>query len=105
MATYLIANEIDITRQEGDTADIVFTVPVSMSLSGATVIFQVLDNKGNVLIEKTPTPAGQNITVLLEPTDTKGHYGNKRWELEITKTGNIYTIGKGDFIIVKEQIV
>jgi 2-keto-4-pentenoate hydratase/2-oxohepta-3-ene-1,7-dioic acid hydratase in catechol pathway len=105
MATYLIANEIDITRQEGDTADIVFTVPETLSITGATAIFQVTDAKGNIIMTKTPTPVGQVITVPLAPTDTKGYYGSKLWELQITKSGSIYTIGKGNFIIVKERIV
>lgn len=104
MATYLINSEKTITRQEGDDADIVITVPVAFSLTGATVIFQVEDAKGNIIFTKTPTPVGQVITITLDAVDTKGHYGNRRWELQVTKSGKITTIGRGDFIIVREMI-
>lgn len=104
MSTYLIAAEKTITRQEGDDADIVIIIPDEFSMTGATVIFQVEDTKGNVIFTKTPTPALQIITITLAAGDTKGKYGNKRWELQVTKDSKITTLGRGDFIIVKEMI-
>lgn len=44
MATYLIAREITITRQEGDAADVVVTVPSTLSMTGKTARFQVRDS-------------------------------------------------------------
>lgn len=104
MATYLISSEKTITRQEGDDADIVMTIPDEFSMTGATVIFQVEDSKGNVIFTKEPTPALQVITITIDAADTKGKYGNRRWELQVTKAGKITTLGRGDFIIVKEMI-
>ena len=105
MSTYLIQSEIDITRQEGDDADIVFNVPAEFSLTDATVIFQVQTSKGTLIFEKTPTPSLQVITITIDAVDTKGYVGTKRWELQVTRSGKITTIGRGDFIIVKELIV
>jgi len=104
MSTYLIASEKTITRQEGDDADLVITVPALYSMTSATVIFEVQDSKGNVIFTKTPTPALQVITITFNAVDTKGYAGNKRWELQCTKGGKIATLGRGDFIITKEMI-
>ena len=104
MSTYLIASEKTITRQEGDDADIVMTIPDEFSMTGATVIFQVEDTKGNVIFTKTPTPSLQVITIPIDAVDTKTHYGNRRWELQVTRSEKITTIGRGDFIIDKEMI-
>jgi hypothetical protein len=104
MSTYLISSEKTITRQEGDDADLVITVPALYSMTGATVIFEVQDAKGTVIFRKTPTPALQVITITFDAVDTKGYSGNRRWELQCTKSAKITTIGRGDFIITKEMI-
>jgi len=104
MATYLISAEKTITRQEGDDADIVMIIPAEFDMTDATVMFQVFSG-GVAFIEKTPTPVLQVITVTLDAVDTKGYKGTKRWELQVTKAGKITTLGKGDFVIVKELIV
>lgn len=104
MATYLISSEKTITRQEGDDADIVMTIPAAFSMTGATVIFQVEDAKGNIIFTKTPTPVLQVITITIDAANTKGYSGNRRWELQVTKGGKITTLGRGDFVIVKEMI-
>lgn len=104
MATYLIANEITITRQAGDLADITFTVPDILSMTGKTAKFEVIDKNRSVIINKVApalTVAGQVITVPLLSADTQNFAGTHYWELEVT--GPI-TIGHGNFIIAKTII-
>lgn len=113
MATYLIDNEITLNRQEGDTCDVVFTdVPADIVLTGATAIFEIKANPtSTAIITKTTdddiTITGQQITVNLLPTDTKGHSGRWRWELQVTlaDTTTVITLGKGCFNIIAELIV
>ena len=108
MATYLIAREITITRQEGDVADIVITVPAALSMTARTPVFQVRDTSNRAIINKT-TPAitvqAQVINIPLLPADTKGKPGKHRWELQVTDTNGPVTIGRGNFEIIKEIIV
>ena len=104
MATYLIANEITITRQAGDLADITFAVPDVLSMSGKTAKFQVFDKNRNAIIEKEHpnlTVNGQTITIPLLPDDTKDKSGTYYWELEVSSP---ITIGHGQFIITKTLI-
>lgn len=112
MSTFLVAREFPIVRQEGDNADIIFTVPIELSLAGTvTAKFQVKTTDSRLIFSKDTTEGitidGQDITVELLPVDTKGKSGQFRWELEITKeaTYGIVTIGKGNFKIVKEIIL
>jgi len=104
MASYLITQEITITRQEGDTADIEFTVPDVLDITNATVIFQIRNAKNTILYNAAPVPVAQDITVPLLPATTKGYSGRHRWELQVNISGAIITIGKGDFVILPEQI-
>jgi len=113
MATYLYGSLITITRQEGDTADLVFTVPDSLSMTPFTEVkFQL--NKGltgstmrwiKKLSLAEMTVALQVITIPLNAADTTGYSGNNNWELEVSNaTPTIITIGKGTFVITKEII-
>jgi len=107
MATYLIAQEIAITRQEGDLADVVFVVPDVLSMTGKEATFKVNSDKYGSFIAKESsagdiTIVGQTITIPLLAADTKDKKGRHRWELEVT--GPI-TIGRGVFNVIKELIV
>jgi hypothetical protein len=113
MATYLIKAEKTITRQEGDTADIVLVVPVALDMDlYPDVIFWVVDTEGTKIMEKNSmdsdpaiTVTDQTITIPITISDTTGHPGEFRWELQIgNDTPEVITIGRGDFIIV-EQII
>jgi len=107
MATYLIAREITITRQEGDVADIVITVPAILSMTGRTVKFEVRNANGSVQLAKTGsslTVTGQIISIPLLPADTEGKPGKFTWECEISDANGPITIGKGAFVIVKTDI-
>lgn len=111
MATYIIDREYQITRQEGDHADVVFEVPEALVLDGATeVIFQVRSADGKLYINKSTelaggvTVAGQVIAIELVPEDTKRRAGAQKWELQVTVQGKVYTIGRGVFLIVNELI-
>jgi hypothetical protein len=114
MATYLIKSEKTITRQEGDTADIVMVVPAALDMDlYPDVIFLVVNSDAETVfqkdtIESTPTITviDQTITIPLLDTDTKGYAGEHRWELQVAdfSTPDIRTIGRGDFIINAEII-
>jgi hypothetical protein len=113
MATYLIKEDIDITRQEGDTADIVFDMPVLLDMGSYPVVkFQTKKTYGGtIILNKTVgsglAVVGQVITVTLDSVDTKGaNRGTFKWELEISNdTPEIITVGRGTFTVVKELIL
>jgi len=113
MATYLISSEITITRQEGDTADIVFTGPGASVIDFTNyteVTFAVKTNGQTAVFEKsisegTISKNEQVITIPLLSADTKGKAGTHRWEMQISNaTPEIITIGKGRFVITSEII-
>lgn len=110
MATYLIGSEIHISRQEGDTADIVLVVPSVLDLSNFTEVKFQVKNATKTIISKSLTGttisvSDQTITIPLLTTDTKSKPGVHRWELEISNdTPEVITIARGNFTIVKEII-
>ena len=109
MATYLIKREITITRQEGDTADVVIVVPEVINMENYNARFAVKDNIGKTVFEKKSensemTITGQTITIPLLVADTKKKAGKHRWELQITNENEVITIGRGFFVIVNEII-
>ena len=109
MATYLIKREITITRQEGDTADVVIVVPEVINMENYNARFAVKDNIGKTVFEKNSensemTITGQTITIPLLVADTKKKAGKHRWELQISNETEVITIGRGVFVIVNELI-
>jgi len=109
MATYLIAREITIKRQEGDVADVTFTVPSVLSMTDKGATFQVRNSGGRILMSKTNTDStltinGQVIYIPLLPADTLRKDGVHRWELQIDTTGGPITAGRGNFEIIKETV-
>lgn len=110
MATYLIGSETTITRQEGDSADIVMVVPDTLDMdSYPNVKLQVKTTKGVLLIDKATgsgiSVTGQTITVTLNPVDTKNRSGRHKWECEINDGTNYITIARGPFEIEAELIL
>lgn len=105
MATYLIKQEKQITRQEGDTADVVFTLPEFIDPNDYEIKFSVFSNvsQGTLMFSKSEeiTIEDQKITVPILPEDTLSQEGDKYWELSISKESAKHTIGKGKFKIVK----
>lgn len=105
MATYLIKQEKQITRQEGDTADVVFTLPELINPSEYEIKFSVFSNvaQGTLLFEKQEeiTIEEQVVTVPILPADTLHQEGDRYWELSISNESAKHTIGKGKFKIVK----
>jgi hypothetical protein len=109
MATYLIKREITITRQEGDTADVVIVVPDVIDMGNYEAHFSVKDNSRRTVMNKetgngTAYVSGQTITIPLAATDTKNKPGKHRWELQLTNETEVITIGRGNFVIVNEII-
>ena len=106
MPTYLVKTKYKITRQEGDTADIGFIVPDVIDMTGRKVLFQVRDESDNLRIEKTDTAGitvtGQGIIVDLSPADSTGNDGIHNWELQVMNPESTITIGKGQFVILKQ---
>lgn len=111
MATYIISREIDLTRQEGDTADIVFVVPAALDMDLFTEVKFLAVKRGVDTIDKsvsggTITVSDQTITIPLLAADTKSKSGEHKWELEVSNaTPEIITIGKGTLTVTKELIV
>lgn len=111
MATFIIGSEINISRQEGDTADIVFTVPSILNLDLFTEVkFQVKNATKTIfsksLTDNNLTVLSQTITIPLAVADTANKTGTHRWELEISNdTPEVITIAKGNFTIIKQSIV
>lgn len=108
MATYLIDKEIEIIRQEGDTADIVIEAPPFFDISGATVRFKVKDADGIAFTKDSEdcTIEDQVLSIPIEPADTRGKAGRYRWELQFQKPATFGTVtaGRGTFVIIAEQI-
>lgn len=109
-----IATEITITRQEGDTGSVVMIVPDAIDLSAFTVVKFCVFRSGVMIIDKELndssgdlTVSDQTITVILNEEDTQGYKGTNYWECEISGNPNeeIITIGKGEFIVLRERIV
>lgn len=109
MATYL-KTDTTLTRQEGDTAEIVLVVPNIINMDDFTEIKFKATKKGSTIISKsllagTIIKSDQTITVNIFTNDTKGHAGNCEWELEISnETPTVHTIAGGPLIIKKEII-
>lgn len=109
MVTYNTARDIPLRRQEGDSSDLTVVVPSLLDMNGASVRFQVRDIAGRLVMDKgtgdaSATVEGQTIYIPFLPVDTKRRGGVHRWELEVTIAGNVYTIARGPFDIVKELI-
>jgi hypothetical protein len=112
MTAYVITTKNTITRQEGDyPAVIPIIVPESLSLTGVTEVkFNVYDAEDTLIFSRTYTDSGgvtisdQTISVALIADNTLGYSGRQKWECEITKTGEVITIGEGVFIIKKQLI-
>ena len=110
MVTYNIARGIALRRQEGDSSDLKVIVPTLLDMTGATARFQVKDSAGRLLIDKstlqsTVSLEGQTIYMRFAPADSNRRAGVYRWELVVTIAGNIYTIARGSFEIIKELIL
>ena len=109
MPTYLIKKAINITRQEGDSADISFVVPEILNLALYDAKFNVTTKLRNVILYKSSLDGtiainGQTVTIPLLPDDTKHKTGNYLWELELSNENENITIGKGSFFIISEII-
>jgi hypothetical protein len=109
MPTYLVERAIAITRQEGDLADIIFTIPDVLSTTDYDVRFLVKGNNGRTIVKKDTASddiivSEQTVTIPILPSDTKGKPGNHKWELELYKSDGPITIGYGMFSITPELI-
>lgn len=105
MPTFIIKKEKTIIRQEGDTADVVFTLPNIINPNDYDIKFSVFSNaaQGTLLFSKSEQIIieGQQITVPIPPADTLNKQGEKYWELSIETSEVKHTIGKGIFKIMK----
>jgi len=114
--SYIITEETDITRNEGDSNVVVITVSSDiLDLSTySTCKFQVRNEED---VDRTQTPviskdtsdgiviSGQTATVTIDPADTKNKYGSDyRWEVQFSDGTDIATLMRGAFIIDKEII-
>jgi len=108
MATFIIAQEVTITRQEGDLADLVLVVPDILPLTGRTAKFRAEKIDGTAFIEKQSPDIVmllQVITIPILPADTDGNSGKHRWELKVYDAqNNPITIGKGVLYVLKKMM-
>ena len=109
--TYLIAEEIEIKRQEGNSASLVFQVPKEeeggFDIMPLNVEFEVRDRKGNEVFIKGNTHwiKSENTNTLytkLKPQDTNGKAGIHRWYLKLYNSLDSWDIGRGDFRITSK---
>jgi len=107
--SYIVGFKIKIRRQEGDSGCVVYNVDPGISLIGKDVLFQVRDDNETLIFEKDSTNGtaeievvGQVITVKWLGSELVGHEGFHHWEMQITSTGEITTIGKGIYEIINE---
>ena len=105
MSTYLIDQPIQFTRQAGDIADVVVTVPDVISLTGKTIKFTVIrTSDGTTVFSKITTDmtvVDQVVTIPILTADTTGKAGSHIWEMVILATGFRVTVGQGTFVITK----
>lgn len=106
--SYIVRTRNTITRQAGDTGSIQLVVPAELSITNYDVYFEVVDNKGESVFtrdteEATIEKDGQNIYVLLDEENTSGLSGVYEWEMELYSDTETITIGKGQFVIIKEN--
>lgn len=105
--SFLIKEPFRIVRQEGDTGQIVFELPVEIPMADKEVKFQVKTSNQALVFEKLNadvTVAGQEVTIPLIAADTKGKYGKHIWELQVNSVSEIITVAKGPFEITREVI-
>jgi len=93
MTTYKAAT-LNKTFEEGQTADISGTVPITVSLSGKTLRYQVRDNQGDLILEKLSpakiTVVDQAFNIPYLPADTRGKAGTYNHELDAVSTDGTY---------------
>ena len=108
MPAYLIKKPHKITRQAGDSSEIVFTIPSTHPMQPGVILkFGIAVGDRVFLIKNIAdmTVDGQQVTVPLHKTDLKGRAGTFRWELVYTSVVDLdTTLGNGDFIILKELL-
>lgn len=106
MATYLKGQSPEIIRQEGDDADITFIIPDIIDTNGATLKFQVFRSYDSTpILSKEIVMTGQQATIILDKTDTKGKSGNHQYEIELTlSNGKVVTVARNTFNIKSELI-
>ena len=114
--SYTISEEYDITREEGATGSIVFSIASDVLDLGvySTVRFQVrneedIDRTLTPTISKTTdsgiTVSGQTVTVALAVSDTADKYGSDyRWEIQFEGNDEVIPLMRGDFKIIKKVI-
>lgn len=101
----ILAADIDIVRQEGDTSKLEIEIPELITLPGRSIHFEVFDKAGNTIFKKTTwNVSGQQIDCEILESDTKGKAGNHRHEMEIFDSNVVYTIMRGSFDIIPERI-
>ena len=113
MSKFLIAEEINLNCQEGDTFTETFTIPSAINMDNFTTVkFQVkrrLDDT-EILIDKQTggsgiTVSSQDITISFTSDDTAGLPGRYFWEMQIENaTPQVIKICKGYFLI-KNQLI
>ena len=111
--TYLIAEEKEIKRQEGNSASLTFIIPKpeegGFDIAPFNVLFEVRDRHGNEVFTKDNTHWIKSLDTnvihcKLKPADTEDKSGIHRWYLKLYNSQDSWDIGRGNFRITSRYI-
>ncbi len=103
--TTILAAEINIERQEGDTAGIVIELPEIINLPGKNIHLEVFDKSLRSVFAKTSWAVdGQTVSCDITEADTKGKAGRHRYEFQVWDAQKVYTTLRGEFLVHPERI-
>lgn len=104
--SYIVKVKRKITRKEGNTGVIRITFPVIITLVGKTLLFQVRDDRGTIILSKSTTSGititDQVVDVSLLRTDLIGKVGAYTYEMLIYDGTYESTIAEGCFVVTKK---
>jgi hypothetical protein len=105
--SYIVRVKKKITRKEGNSGRIRFIMPVTFSMIGKDVLFQVRDERDRLILDKSTddgiTITDQTIEIELLSTDLVGNVGNHEWEMLISEGDDYDTLGEGCFVVTKRR--
>ena len=103
--SFVVTEEITITRQAGDTGQIWFILPDVIDPTGCDAQFQIRDRRDNLVCTmQTPdtiTIDGLNVYVTLSVDDFPTKEGAFRYEAELWDDEKNITFAKGPFVVLR----
>lgn len=103
----IIAANIDITIQEGNTALLEIEFPEIFNIVTLNIHFEAFNSSGKSIIKKLNEDwqvAGQTIKTKITETETRGKSGTHRYELQLWNSSVIYSTIEGNVIVKPQRI-